>query len=88
MPSLWMRIALPLVGQASGALFATSEAELDSLPRSLEGMDTTLTVGDTACHVAHAQPATREAVAAAGRVTGVVARERSPRVGISAVWVS
>jgi len=64
-----MTITLQLVDQATGALLATSEAELDSLPRSFEGMDTTLTVGDTPYHVAHAQPPTREAIAAAGKVT-------------------
>lgn len=69
-----MNVHLDLIDAASGALILSDEAPLDSLPERFEGVETYLTVGDSQYHVVGADPASRDLVAAAGRVRLLLAR--------------
>ncbi len=64
-----MDVTLELIDDASGNVLAESEAPLESLPQYFARMDTRLTVGDTEYEVVHAEPANRDDIGRAGRVT-------------------
>lgn len=63
-----MNVTLELVDAASGATLSTDEVPVASLPERFEGFETHLDVGPDRYRVVGADPDTRDAIAAAGRV--------------------